>query len=272
MLCLFLGGLWFHNPAFAQLSGQEEPSVFEGVGIDPQLGEVIPGDLTFRNEQGEAVALQDYFDGERPILLTLVYHNCPMLCNVFLDKVTASLRDLAWKPGAEFEMLTVSFNAIETPALAARQKERYVDLLGAPEAADGWHFLTGNQEAISALTDAVGFSYRWVEEQQEFAHPTALIFLSGDGKITRYLPGIDFPARNIRTALVEASEGTVGTALDQIYLYCFRYDPQANSYAPYAVNIMKIGGLLTALALGATLLVLWRREGGKRREELQIDN
>ncbi|MDX1546805.1 MAG: SCO family protein [Rhodothermales bacterium] len=262
---LLLAGGPLVRPAAAQLAGQDTPAELEGVGIDERLGETVPHGLVFRDADGEAVRLGDYFDGERPVLLNLVYHDCPMLCNLILDKLTATLRAMDWVPGGEFEVLTVSFNAIETPALAARQKARYVADLGVPEAAAGWHFLTGDTTAVDALTDAVGFRYRWVERQQEFAHPAALIFLGGDGRIMRYLYGFDFPPADVRRALVEASEGRVGTTLDQVLLFCFQYDPQANSYVPHAINLMKVGGLLTLLALLATLAVFWRRERGDAR-------
>ena len=236
------------------------PDVLDEIGVDEQLDGALPLDLEFRNETGAAVRLDDFFDGERPVLLNLVYHDCPMLCNVFLDKLTQTMRTMAWVPGQEFEVLTVSFNAIETPELAARQKARYVAALGKPEAAAGWHFLTGDSTAIGALTEAVGFRYAWVEDQQEFAHPATLIFLSGDGRVMRYLYGFDVSAGDVRAALVEASEGKVGTALDQFVLLCFQYDPLANSYVPHALTFMKIGGGLAALALLAVLVFFWRRE------------
>ena len=264
--CLLAGSTLWAEPALAQRSGQT-PAAFEGVDMDERLGETIPTDIVFHDENGEDVTLDAYFDGEKPVVLNLVYHNCTMLCNVVLDSFTKSLAALDWTPGDEFEILTVSFNAIETADLARRQKERYVQQLGKPEAAPGWHFLTGTEASIERLTQAVGFQYRWVEAQQEFAHPAALIFLSGTGKITRYLYGVDVPASDLRPALVEASEGTVGTPLDQIFLFCFHYDPQANSYVANATNLMRLGGVLTVLALGFMLVFFWRREGRKHRLE-----
>ncbi len=252
------------RPAAAQVVEQAQQA-YEGVGIDQRLGEVVPADLVFRNETGEAVELGAYFDGTRPVLLTLVYHTCPMLCNTLLDGLIGTLKPMDWTPGGEYELLTISFNAIDTPELAARQKARYVAQLGKPDAAAGWHFLTGDEAAINALTEAVGFNYRWAEEQQEFVHPAALIFLSGEGKITRYLPDLKPRPRDVRASLVEASEGAVGSVLDRVFLYCFQFDPEANSYALHAVNAMKIGGFLTLLALGSMLFVLWRRETRKQR-------
>lgn len=253
------GAGFFVSVAVAQESGKL-PAVFDGVGMDEQLGDFVPKDLLFVNEDGEEVQLGTYLEREKPVLLNLVYHDCPMLCNIIVDGLTTAMRDLEWTPGDEYEVLTVSFNAIETPELASRQKERYVRELGKPGAAAGWHFLTGDEAAIDQLTKAVGFNYRWVEAQQEYAHPAALIFLSGEGQITRYLYGLEFASRDVRRALVEASEGTVGTVLDQVILFCFQYDPDANSYVLHAQRAMKMGGLLMILVLGTALFILWRRE------------
>ena len=253
-------------PASAQRTG-EMPRQLEGAGMDERLGEVIPTDLVFTNENGEAVALANYFDGKKPVLLTLVYHNCPMLCNLVLHGLTEVMRDMSWTPGNEYEVVAVSFNPAETWEVARREKEKYLGMLGRPQAASGWHFLTGSEASIASLTNSLGFRYKWVEEQQEFAHPSALMFLDGNGRISRYLYGVDYKPRDVRAALVEASEGKVGTAMDQVLLYCFQYDPNANSYVLHAVNLMKLGGLLTLLILGAMLFVFWRREA--RRPQLK---
>ena len=260
-----LAGVLPLGTAVGQPSG-EMPAVFDSVGVTEQLGTNIPQDLAFRDASGAAVQLGDYLDGERPVLLNLVYHDCPMLCNLVLDGMTNMLRELAWTPGGKFEIVTVSFSPREGPELAARQKAHYLDVLGKPGAAAGWHFLTGSEEAIQALAAAIGFRYRWIEEQQQFAHPAALIFLSGDGKITRYLYGLEYKAADVRIALTEASEGKVGSAIDQAILYCFQYDPQANSYVLHAVNFMKLGGLLTMVVLGGMLVIFWRRERQRQKE------
>lgn len=246
-------------PAQAQRSGQQ-PAVFEGLEVEEHLGERVPTDLVFRNSRGEDVTLGDYLGRDKPVLLHFVYHDCPMLCNLLLDGVTNTLTEMEWTPGAQFDVVTVSFNAAETPDQAARQKQRYLDLLGRPEAADGWHFLTGDEASIQGLTQAVGFKFRWVEESQQFAHPALLLFLSPDGTVTRYLYGLEFPARDVRAALVEASNGTVGTTVDRFLMFCLQYDPNANSYVADAQNLMKLGGLLTVLALVTTLFIFWRRE------------
>ena len=237
------------------------------VGIDRKLGAAVPSDIPFRTADGEAVTLGQYLDGTTPILLNLVYHDCPMLCGLMLDGFTRTLRALDWTPGQQFRVLTVSFNPREGPAIARAQKEAYVRRLGRPEAADGWHFLTGRAAAIQRLTAAVGFTARWVPEKQEYAHPTAQIFLSGSGVVTRYINGIELPVDDVRKALVEASGGVVGTVIDRAVMYCFQFDPEKNTYTADAFNIMKIGSALTALLLGALLFALWRREHRALAEE-----
>lgn len=246
-------------PAQAQRSGQTIPELHD-VDLEQRLGDTIPLDLVFLDEDGQEVRLGDYFDGTRPVLLTMTYHNCPMLCSLILDGLTKTLYDFAWTPGDQYEILSVSFAANETPEDAARQKARYIDLIDRPEAAEGWHFLTGDEESIAALTDAIGFKFKWMPDIQEYAHPAVLTFLSGDGRISRYLFGLEFPQRHVRNALVEASEGKIGTTLDQVILYCFQFDPNANSYVLHAVNLMKLGGLLTVLVIGSFLFIFWRRE------------
>ncbi|WP_146110125.1 SCO family protein [Salinibacter sp. 10B] len=248
----------------AQRSNQERDQL-KGVGIERQLGDSVPTDLTFRNESGETVTLGQYLDGKTPVILNLVYHDCPMLCGLMLDGFTSSLKSLEWTPGEEFRVLTVSFNHREGSEMARQKKETYVERLGRPDAAEGWHFLTGDKQTIQKLTDAVGFNFRWVEKKQEYAHPTTQIFLSGRGVVTRYIYGIEVPGGDVRKALVEASNGEVGNAIDQAAMYCFQFDPEKNTYTADAFNLMKIGSVFTVLLLGGLLFVFWRRE----HEELE---
>jgi protein SCO1/2 len=243
----------------AQRSGETKRQ-FEGVGVTSKLGETVPEDITFRNAEGEAVTIGQYLDGEHPVLLNMIYHDCPMLCGLMLDGITRTLSNMSWTPGNQFKVLTVSFNHRETPEIARAQKERYVKTLGKPQAADGWHFLTGSKASIDRLTDAVGFDFRWVADKGEYAHPTVAIFLSGDGTITRYIYGMEYDAGDVRKALVEASDGKVGNPVDQIALYCFQFDPNENSYTADAFNIMKLSGGLTVVILGLALYTFWRRE------------
>lgn len=263
LLCAALAGV-SASPAWGQRSSQSREQL-EGVNIERKLGDQVPTDLTFQNEKGTQVRLEKYFDGETPVVLNLVYHNCPMLCGLMLDGFTSSLESLSWTPGDEFRVLTVSFNHREGPSIAEGKKRTYVKKLGRPQAAEGWHFLTGDSTAIQKLTSAVGFNFRWVPEKQEYAHPTAQVFLSGDGAVTRYIYGIEIPSGDMRKALVEASNGTVGNAIDQAAMYCFQFDPEKNTYTADAFNIMKIGSGLAFLLLAGALFVFWRRE----HEELE---
>ena len=258
-------------PATAQRSGQDI-AAFDGVKLEQRLGKKVPGDLTFRNAEGKKVEIGRYFDGERPVILNLVYHECPMLCNLMLEGLTNTLKEMAWVPGDQFEVLTVSFNYREGPELARKEKKKAVANLGKPKAAKGWHFLTGSEESVQRLTQAVGFHFNWIEQKKQFAHPSAVIFLSGDRTITRYLGGVNPAAGDTRKALVEASDGQVGNVLDQIVARCFQYDPDSNSYVADAFNIMRLGSILFVVVVGAVLLVFWRRENDRQEEGESSDS
>ncbi|PEN14361.1 electron transporter SenC [Longibacter salinarum] len=239
---------------------------FEGVGIDAKHGQTIPKDLVFRNSEGDPVSLEQYFDGEKPVIINFLYHECPMLCGLMLNGMTSTLSEMSWTPGEEFRVLSISFNHRETSSVAREAKETYIKQLGKPDAADGWHFLTGSKASIDALTSSTGFQFRWVEEQQEYAHPTAWVFLSGNGKITQYIYGMEPKAGDVRKALVEASDGSVGNPLDQVAMYCFQFDPEANTYTADAFNLMKIGSVITVFILGGALFFFWRRENEDLRD------
>ncbi len=250
--------------AWAQAMDELPPSLKEA-DVTEHLGETIPTDLVFTDAEGKSVTLGDYLGGKRPVLLNLAYHECPMLCSLLLDGLTASLREMDWVPGEKFDILTVSFSHEETPQQAATQKTRYVERLGKPEAADGWHFLVGDEANIRRLTDAVGFGYAWDEAGEQYAHPAVLVFLSGEGLITRYMYGIAFEPFDVRNSLIEASQGQIGSTIDRLILYCFQYDPEAGSYVPIALNVMRLAGLLTVVLLGGLLIWFWRREGQRQR-------
>ncbi|MEM6646001.1 MAG: SCO family protein [Bacteroidota bacterium] len=247
------------RPALAQPE-YRPPAFLDDIGVDEKLGDTLPLDLVFQNEAGEDVKLGDYFDGERPVMLQFVYLTCTTMCNLHLQEVTRTLSEMEWVPGGEFDVLTISFDPAEDAQIAAAQKQAYVNRLGKPEAAAGWHFLTGSEASIQALTEATGFKFVWLPEVEEFAHAASLIFMSGEGMISRYIHGMLMPPRDVRFALLEASEGKIGTTVDQILLFCYQYDPLANSYVIHATNLMKMAGLLTVLVLGGILLVFWRRE------------
>ncbi len=238
----------------------------EGVGITEHLGETVPGDIPFVDAAGREVMLGDYFDGERPVVVAFVYHSCPMLCSLILDGVTRAMREADLDLGEDYQALAISFDARDTAERAADAKKLYVArLTDQPGAADAWHFLTGTGENIARVTDAFGFGFAWNERQQEYAHSAAAFFVSPGGKLTRVLYGIEFQPQDFRTALLEASEGRIGSPVDQLILYCFQYDPESGSYALHAANAMKVGGLFTIILLGGFLFFFWRRES--RREE-----
>ncbi|MCY4000629.1 MAG: SCO family protein [Bacteroidetes bacterium] len=260
---IFAFSLWV-TPIYAQLT-QQASIAYEGVGLTPQLGEQIPLDLSFLDSDGKAVTLQEYFHQGRPVVLTFVYHTCPMLCSSLLDGVTRSLQDLSWTPGTKYEMLTVSFSPYDTPERAAQQRARYMNRLDYPVAE--WRFLTGDEASITALTQSVGFEYKWIEDMGEFAHPAAVIVLSDSGMITRYLPDLSPRGRDLRAAIVEASDGMVGNLLDRAFLYCFQFDPTSNSYVLVARRAMQVGGGITALLLIAFLSILWINDSTKSRRE-----
>ena len=246
---------------------EDQPEPLEGVGITERLNEALPLDLTFRDEEGREVALGTYFGNGRPVVLNLVYFDCPMLCNVFLDGFTATLQDLEWTPGTEFEIVTISFDPRDTPEGAAAKRKHYLEAYGRPEAEAGWHFLVGSEENTRAVAKAVGFGYRWLEDRSEFAHSAALFLATPDGRLSRYLYGVAFDPQTLRLSLVEASEGNIGSTVDQVLLFCFAYDHTAGRYGPAAMNLMRAFGALCVIALGLFLASTWRRETRRRNAE-----
>ena len=241
------------------------PDDLDDVGIEERLEAQVPLDLRFTDEAGQPVVLADYFGTDKPVVLTMIYYRCPMLCTLVLDGLVDAMREIDWVPGREFEVVTVSIDPREKPKLAVQKKQGYLASFGKPEAGAGWHFLTGDADSIEALTDAVGFRYQYVEQTDEYAHAAALIVLTPDGVVSRYLYGVRHDPRTVRLSLVEASEGRIGSATDKILLYCYRYDAQEGRYAPVAMRIMQLGGMLVAVVLGAMLLTFWLREARQKR-------
>lgn len=256
LLALLWGGsVWANEDRVPPM-----PPELKAVEITEHLGDKLPLDLPFVDETGTAVTLRDYFKPGRPVLLTLNYYECPMLCNMVLSGLVDGLKAMDWTPGKEFEVVTVSINHREGPALALAKKKSHVEAIGKPDAAAGWHFLTGKSESIEALTKTVGFGYRWDPDQMQYAHGAAIFMVSPDGVLTRYLYGIQYPAKDLRLALVEAGEGKLGSVVDKFLLYCFHYVPSSQKYEFYIWGAMRLGGLLTVLAVGSLLGVLWARE------------
>ena len=250
----------------AQLADQV-PEVLEEVGVTEHLNAKLPLDLEFRDEDGNWVELGSFFDGERPIILTLNYYRCPMLCGLMLNGVVDGLEAMSWTPGAEFEIVTISINPLETPELARAKKQNYLKRLERPAAAKGWHFMTGRELEIKRLAETVGFSYTYDPVSQEYAHAAVIFVCTPDGRVARYLYGIEYPAKRLKLALLEAAEGTIGSTLDQLILYCYHYDPTNRRYTPVAMNIMRLGGGATALILGISLGAFWIRERRRKKKK-----
>ncbi len=238
---------------------QSPAQVIQQVAFEQKINQPLPLELSFRDEAGRPVALADYF-GRRPVVLALVYYECPMLCTYVLDGLVRTLKPLSFNPGQEFEVVVVSFSPKETPALAAAKKENYLKSYGRLQTANGWHFLTGEEESIRALTEAVGFRYMFDEETNQYAHASGLIVLTPQGKMFRYFYGIDYPPRDLRLALVEASANKLGTVTDQLLLFCYHYDPTTGKYGLLITRVLQAMCLGTLLALGIFLATMFRRE------------
>jgi len=233
------------------------PPYLENVGIEQHLDGQVPADLAFVDDTGRTVKLGDYF-GTKPLILNLVYYNCTMLCGEALAGLTGSMKMIKFDAGNEFDVITVSFNPKETPEIAAAKKKDYLKRYGRAGAATGWHFLTGSADSINALTKAVGFQYQYDEARNQYAHATAIMVLTPQGRISRYFYGVDFPPKDLRMGLVEASQGKIGNAVDQVLLYCYHYDPATGKYGAVVSNMLKIGGGLTILLLVGLILILIR--------------
>jgi len=245
-------------PARAQRS-EPLPKQLQGVGINERPGAQVPLGLEFAAEDGRPVKLSQFVTGKKPVILTLNYYRCPMLCGLLLSGLLDGLKELAWTPGDQFEVVTVSIDPLETPKLAMLKKESYITEFGRPAAAAGWHFLTGREPDIRALAASVGFGYRYDEERQQYAHAAGIFLLTPDGRVARVLYGVMFEPRTLKLGLTEAGEGKVGSTADQALLFCYHYDANAGRYVVAASNIMRLGGGATALVVGVWLLSAWRR-------------
>jgi len=251
-------------PALPLRADEARPPLLESVGIEQKLGERIPLDLVFRDEAGKPVRLGDLF-ASKPTIVNLVYYRCPMLCTEVLNGLVASLETLKLDVGKDFSVVTVSIDPRETPQLASEKKAVYLKRYGRAGAAEGWRFLTGDGASISRLADAVGFRYAYDAEADQYAHAAAIYVATPDGRLARYFYGIDYAPRDLRLALVEASEGKIGTVADKIVLFCYQYDPATGKYGATILGAMRVGGVVTVLLLGGFVLVMWRREARSAR-------
>lgn len=237
-----------------------------GAGIVERLGAKVDPKLAFLDESGRAVRLGDYLGRGKPILLNFAYFHCPMLCGLVQDGMAKSLKALDWTPGNQYLILTVGIDWREGPAEAAPVRKRVIPLVGKPGTDSGWHFLTGEYKAVRTLAQSTGFNYNFVPGQNEFAHGAGLIFLSPDGTVSRYLYGIDFPARDMRLALLDASEGKSLSLGDKFVMMCYKYDPKAQGYVLFAHNFMKAGGLIVLVVLLLLLVPLWLKESRRNHD------
>ena len=247
----------FVLPERAQQPGP--PPILREVSIAQRLNEPIPPDIIFRDEDGEAVHLGDYF-GKKPIVLSLVYFDCPALCTEVLNGELRTMKAISLDLGKDFDAITVSFEPKDMPALAKAKRDVYAGQYGRPGAARNWHFLTGEQASIDALTQAAGFHYAYDSASRQYAHAAAILVLTPHGRIARYFYGVTYPARDFRLGLVEASEGKIGTPTDHALLYCYQYDPMTGKYGLIVMNVVRAAGLLTLLVLGIFMFVMFRRE------------
>jgi protein SCO1 len=241
----------------------ERPAVLRQVAFEQRIGAALPLDVTLRDEAGRTVRLGDYF-GARPVLLVPAYYECPMLCTLVLNGVTSTLRTLAFDVGEEFTVVTFSFNPRETPALAAAKKATHLAQYRRLGAEAGWHFLTGDEDQLRRLTEAIGFRYVWDPDQQQYAHAAGIVVATPDGHLSHYLYGVEFAPRDLRLALVEASAGKIGSAVDALLLFCFHYDATTGRYSAVAMNTVRAGGALTLLLLAVGIGVMLRRDAGRR--------
>jgi len=260
---LALGAILAALPLAAQSAPDGRPPILRTVAIEQHLDEPLPLDLQLRDEQGRAVRLGSYF-GKRPVVLVLAYYNCPMLCTQVLNGLVAAMRVLSFDVGRDYEVVTVSFDPRDDPSDARAKKEPYVARYGRPGAAAGWHFLTADPRAIASLTESVGFRYAWDERTGQFAHASAIYVATPNGRLSRYIYGIEYAPRDLRLALVEASSGKIGTPVDQLLLYCYHYDPAAGRYGAVVMNMVRLAGVGVVLLITVFLLVMWRRD--RRRD------
>jgi len=244
------------------------PPALQGVGIDQKLNQQVPLNLVFKDEYGRSAPLSTYF-GNKPVILALVYFRCPMLCTQILNGLTSSLKEVTFDPGKDFQLLAVSFDPADTPQTALEKRENYLRRYNRPGTANGWHFLTGDEANIKALTSAAGFRYRYDPVSQQFIHASGIMILTPHGKLSRYFYGLDYSPRDLRLGLVEASAEKIGNPVDAVLLFCYHYDPATGKYGAVTMNILRLAGASFVLVCGSILLVWWRRDVRADRKALR---
>ena len=255
----FLVILVFLSSVSSALAQPTQQQIAARAGLEQKLNAQVPLDAVFRDEHGTARSLGSFFHG-KPVILALAYYECPNLCTLVLNGVLQTADELKFDAGKEYEIVVVSFDARERPALAAAKKQIYIQRYGRAGAGDGWHFLTGDKEAIARLTESVGYRFAYDETTRQFAHPSAIMILTPAGKVARYFPGIEYPPRDVRLALIEAARGRVGSLADRVFLLCFHYNPATGKYGLLISRVMQIAGLGTATLLAFFIIWMLRRE------------
>lgn len=245
------------------------PAELEGVDVREQLDKTLPKDATFRDHTGKMVKLGDFFDGKRPVILTLAYHSCKVVCSMVLGAEVEALKAQDWTLGKEFRAVTISIDPRDTPAIAAKKRRQMLALYGKSD--KDWDFLVGDEANIKRVADAVGFKYRYDQRQDQYAHPATLMVVNPRGGMARYLYGLQFDPKDVRLGLLEAAEGRSISTVEQAILYCYMYDPIGAKYVLVARNVMRLGGVVTVFLLGGFLLLMWRRERKKRRLERLVE-
>lgn len=244
----------------------QKPSILDQVGLDQRLNSQVPLDLAFVDENGQAVQLQQYF-GSKPVILMMVYYQCPMLCTQVLNGFTGAMMGIRrFNIGREFNVITVSIDPRDTAQDAAAKKKAYLQRYRRPEAEQGWHFLTGKKDQIDALAQAVGFRYAWDPEVKQYAHASGIMLLTPQGRVAQYYYGIEYPPRDIQLGLIEASKGKIGNLADEVLLYCYHYDPRQGKYGAVIFNVLRLSALATVLVLGGFMLIMFRRDSLAARE------
>ncbi len=251
------------TPDFLNAKGTDRPSPLKEVTIEQKLNSQLPLDAKFKDENGQTVQLGQYF-GKRPVVLALVYYDCPMLCTQILNGMVRAARVLTFTPGKDYEVLAISFDAREKPKQALAKKQIYMKDYGHPETADGWHFLTGDPDSIKRVTEAVGFRYKWDVYTATFAHASAIYVLTPEGKLSKYFYGIEYSPKDMRLGLIEASHDKIGTAVDQVLLFCYHFDPTTAKYTPVALDILRVAGAATVLMLGGFVIIMLRRDSRQK--------
>ncbi|MFQ5990255.1 MAG: SCO family protein [Candidatus Methylomirabilales bacterium] len=267
VMLLVVGGLVLLAvvPTWAHHTAQHAPTVLQDIAFDQRLNEQVPLGLVFRDESGNPVQLRNYFE-EKPVILALVYYECPQLCSLVLNGLLRTLRTLSFDAGDQFTVITVSFDPTETPTLAATKKEAYLQRYGRPGAGGGWHFLTGEESSIAQLTKAVGFRYTYDAEKDQYAHATGIMVLTPQGRVSRYFYGLEYSPRDLRLGLVEASANRIGSPVDQVLLYCYRYDPTTGKYGLIIMNFLRLAGAATVLLLGSFIVAMARWDRRKAQK------